>query len=233
MIFSAILNEYLKKIDWTQFDAKFRGGLCLFPQNDIGIVFKIIKGLSAYDGRREKFTTNGVVFSLSDAKRSGIGGIWKLPLLDDPAEDDRLLEIDFFPEPSVGDFATIQESIVNAEETLFWFSIGRDNTLKVKKLFVFSQVDKNVDLETMGARHSIKSTMGTEILNRQLTKSQFSKSITISKKILGLCLILTLLLGVWIGYRMRSRIAEEKGICFSCGIELEETETIEIQEEGE
>lgn len=137
------LNRYLRQIDWLQYEENSRCGILLLPDNNVGIAFKIIKGLSAHDGRTAKYTTNGAAFSLTEAKNEGINGIWTLPFLDDPAEKNRETEILFFSSHNANDCSNIDNAIDQEEETLFWISQNYNDTWKIEKLFPKGQQISN------------------------------------------------------------------------------------------
>ena len=252
-------NSYLKQIDWSPWDSVFRAGICLLPADDIGIVFKIIKScLPAYDGRRGKDTTNGVVFSLSDAKKFGIDGIEKLPLFDDPAEEGRQLEIDFLPDPSDGNLTDVQKSIDSGEEAFFRISKGSDGALKADKILSSSKsesiefsnhkpssVESNNRKPERGHKDIEKfynrgAAWDAKTQIQLLINSQLSGSITVSKKKFWLYLTIALLLGVGVGKVIFDKTPVEivgrypqKSVCDNCKIELMETESSETDKEGE
>ena len=89
-------ENYLRNINWGEFSDDYRGGICLFPEAGIGIVFRRIQGLLSFD-KRNKTTTNGAVFSLKEATQEGLNGIWNLSFLNDPTEENNAKEIYFLP----------------------------------------------------------------------------------------------------------------------------------------
>lgn len=128
------LNSYLRKVDWLEYEENSRCGILILPDNNVGIIFKIIKGLSAYDKREAKHTTNGAVFSLAEAQLEGIDGIWRLPFLNDPAEENRQTVIFFSPETELEECSCIRKAIIQNEESLFWIFQNSNASCKIEKL---------------------------------------------------------------------------------------------------
>ena len=127
------LLEYLREIDWTNDADEFNGGIVLLPGRDMGVVFRRVK-VAAASGSRAKTTTNGLVFSLADARLSGINGIWDLYLLSDPDEYRQGKDIQFSPSPeNYPPGLTITELLCSTEDS-FCRLVKRDGVFSLRKI---------------------------------------------------------------------------------------------------
>ena len=143
-------ENYLRNINWSEFSENYRGGICLFPGNGIGIVFRRIQGLLSFD-KRNKTTTNGAVFLLQEAAQEGLNGIWDLPFLNDPSEENNAKEICFSPlqEPYNNPFGVFKRISDYRDDIAFVIFKESDGAWGIKKICFKKQEQQGDFLENI------------------------------------------------------------------------------------
>jgi len=165
----SILSSFMREIDWDALPGDYKGGLLVLPDQNIGIVFKRIKGLAAFDGR-DKTTINGGYFYLTEAG-NGINGYWNLPFFDDPAEENRNLEIIFnsSPDDYPAEMAEIKNVLLAEKATFLLVTRNASGVLTCKKVLSDEE------------RQTVQSPRISQKLKTTVIPSQLSNIVHINK----------------------------------------------------